>query len=147
MSVTRWIFECGLYYEYIFERNPDRNGGDSFWQADMRYSEIDILGSALPTVHLNGFKGARRTLKFTAITGNMMRTLQDFYRRSQMIRNCMDHTGSPDFFTPGLITSYGDHYFSCVIISFLPTYHPTYGSFPGTGEDTWDLEFTIIKVS
>ena len=136
MAVTRWIFDTGGQKEYQFPRNPDRNGGDTYWAYEFRYNEIDVLGSMLPTVHVDGFRGARRTLRFTAITGTMMRTLQTFYFSRAVIRNCRDHLYGQ---TPP---------FNCLIASFTPAIHPTLGnSFPGSGEDTWDLEMTLIRVS
>lgn len=135
MTVQRWVFDTGGAYEYTFPRNPDRYGGDTFWRYEMRNNEVDIVGASLPTIQTDGFMGARRTLRFTAITGTMFRTLQDFYLRMQVVENCKDHL-------------YG-HYssFNCFIESFVPAIHPTIGPFPGTGEDTYDLELTLIKMS
>lgn len=135
MTVTRWIFDYGGTYYYLFPRNPDRNGGDTYWVADSRSTEVDIIGSSLPYVQTDGFKGARRVVRFTAITGDMMRYLQDFYFRNTIISNCRDHLYPT---TPQ---------FSCYILSFSTTLHPTVGAFPGSGEDTWDLEMQLVRMS
>ncbi len=130
-AVTRWKFDNGGTYSYTFERNPDRQGGDSFWVYSPRLAEVDIIGANSPHIQIDGF-GARRTIKFTAITGNMMRNLQSFFLRKQIIQNCTDHlTASP---------------FSCFIISFTSTVHPTSGAFPGSGEDTYDVEMQIVMM-
>jgi len=133
-AVQRWIFDGGGPDEYTFPRNPDRYGGDTYWRYDMRSVEVDIVGASIPTIQVDGFRGARRTIKFTAITGSMMRTLERFYLNAKMITNCKDHL-------------YGTTIaFNCFIESFLPEIHATAGSFPGTTEDTWDLEMTLIRM-
>ena len=134
MTVTRWQFDVGGLYEYIFTRNPDREGGDTFWVLQPRMTEFDIIGSNFPNVQIDGFR-ATRTLRFSAITGNMMRTLRNFFQRKTIISNCRDHLYPT---TPG---------FSCFIVSFTPALHPTIGDFPGSGEDTYDLEMVIIRMS
>lgn len=136
MAVTRWILNTGLGSEYTFTRNPDRQGGDSFWEYQQRNSELDILGASLPTIQIDGFKGARRSLKFTAITGTMMRTLEALYLAKAEILNCRDHLYG--------ITA---DQFNCFILEFIPTIHPTIGTFPGSGEDTYDLSITLIRTS
>lgn len=135
MTVTRWIFDTGGTNQYIFERNPDRNGGDSYWVYAPRMSEVEIIGAKLPSVQTDGFSGAKRTIRFTSITGAMLRTLQDFYLRNETIDNCTDHLYNT---TPN---------FSCLITSFTPMIHPSNGNFPGSGEDTWDLEMTLLRLS
>ena len=64
-----------------------------------------------------------------------MRTLQKFYLNMEVIENCKDHLY-------GLTMP-----FNCFIESFIPVLHPTAGNFPGTAEDTWDLEMTLVKMS
>jgi hypothetical protein len=129
MVVTRWNFG-----EYMFSRNPDRNGGDTYWIYEQKLSEVDVIGSNTTRLQLDGFKGARRTLRFTAITGDMMRTLQFYYMAGETIPYCRDHLyPQTDFFT-------------CYILSFSSTPHPTIGGFPGSGEDTWDVEMTLLKM-
>ena len=135
MAVTRWIFDEGGANEYIFPRNPDRNGGDSFWKYEMRGNEVDIVGASIPTIQVDGFRGARRVLRFTAITGDMMRALQRFYLDARLIENCKDHL-------------YGTtSAFHCFMDNFTPNIHPTNGSFPGSAEDTWDLEISLVRMS
>lgn len=135
MSVTRWIFEYGGYYEYGFERNPDRRGGDTGWNYPVRGAEINILGANLTSYQIDGFSGGKRKLKFTAITGTMKRELEGFYLRGAIISNCSDH----------LYSIYGDN-FSCFITEFFPTIHPTIGDFPGSGEDSWDLNMSLLRM-
>lgn len=132
---TRWRLDIGGVYDYTFPRNPDRYGGDSYWVRDARLTEMDIIGSSTPTIQIDGFTGAKRILRFTAITGTMMRLLQDFYLRKQSISTCRDHLYPT---TPS---------FSCFVTSFTPILHPTTGSFPGSGEDTWDLEMTLLRLN
>ena len=133
MSVTRWIFNTGGSYHYEFPRNPDRGGGDTFWVSEPRLNEFSIIGSNSPNIQVDGVKSTR-TLRFTAITGNMMRTLQQFFLRKEIITSCTDHLypTSPEF--------------SCFISSFTPTIHPTRGTFPGSYEDTYDLEMVLIRM-
>lgn len=133
MSVVRWVFDYGGAYSYQFPRNPDRYS-DTGWQYESRVTEFEIIGANTPTLQFDGFRGARRRFNFTAISGAMMRILQDFYFRGSIISNCRDHL------YPTLSS------FNCFIINLVPTLHPTVGSFPGSGEDTWDLEMTIIKM-
>jgi len=137
MAVVYWVFEYGNANEYVFIRNPDRYGGDTYWVSQPRMQEIEVIGASLPSIQFDGFNGARRTLRFTAIHGDMMRELQGFYYAGETIHNCRDHlydTGnSPEF--------------SCFIESFTPTIHPTHGDFPGSGEDTYDLEMVLIKMN
>lgn len=135
MPITRWILNYNGI-PYTFERNPDRSGGDTGWSYQQRNSEIDIIGASLPTLQIDGFKGAIRQLRFTAITGNMMRALQAYYLTAAEITGCRDHLY-------GLIAVE----FSCVIVDFKPTIHPTTGTFPGSGEDTYDLEVTLLKTA
>lgn len=134
-DVIRWRFDAGGSYDYTFARNPDRYGGDTFWSRETRMSELNVIGSNTPTIQVDGFKGARRTIRFTAITGTMMRVLRDFYYRTAVIYNCFDHlyptTSS----------------FDCFITSFIATIHPTIGNFPGSGEDTYDVEMVLLKMS
>lgn len=134
MAVQRWVFDSGGPNEYLFPRNPDRNGGDTYWHYEMRNVEIDIVGASLPTMQVDGFRGARRTLRFTAITGTMMRTLQKFYLSAATVENCKDHLYG--------ITSA----FNCFIESFTPEIHATAGDFPGSAEDTWDLEVVLVRM-
>jgi len=134
MSVIRWILDSGGSSHYEFPRNPDRSGGDTFWTSEPRSSEFDIIGSNAPNIQIDGFRSSR-TLRFTAITGTMMRTLQQFFLRREIIRNCTDHLYpiSPQF--------------SCFIISFNPIIRPVMGTFPGSEEDTYDLEMTLVRMS
>ena len=134
-TITRWKFEIGGTNYYLFPRNPDRYGGDTYWNYESRHTELDVIGAATPTIQVHGFRGARRAIRFTAIPGYMMRVLQDFYLRHITIRNCRDHLypDSPQF--------------GCFVESFSPNVHPTVGNFPGTGEDTWDLEIELLRVA
>ena len=93
-----------------------------------------MIGSNAPHIQVDGFR-ARRTIRFTAIPGYMMRTLQGFFQRHETIENCRDHLypTSPVF--------------SCFIAGFTPVIHPTAGDFPGTGEDTYDLEMILIRMN
>lgn len=135
MTVQRWVFDEGGPNEYTFPRNPDRYGGDTFWRYELRGNEVDIIGASLPTIQADGFRGARRVVSFTAITGTMMRTLQRFYLNMEVIENCKDHL-------------YGSTIaFNCFIEGFVPAIHPVAGNFPGTTEDTWDLEMTLVRMS
>lgn len=136
MTVIRWKFDYGGTYEYSFPRNPDRYGGDSYWQRETRISEWSVINASRPNIQIDSFAGARRTLRFTSITGDMLRTLEGFYLRRQIIRNCTDHFVG---------TFYS--YFNCLIVEFTQSINPSTGSFPGSGEDTWDLEMVIIKVN
>jgi hypothetical protein len=131
MTVTYWKFDVGGTYSYTFPRNPDRNGGDSYWVREIRMSELSVIGSSKPYIQVDGFNAARRNIKFTAITGTMMRTLQTFYSRYQPIYNCLDHLGNG---------------FNCMIVNFNSTIHPTIGTFPGSGEDTYDLDMTLLRL-
>lgn len=135
-SVIYWVFDYNGTNHYQFPRNPDRYGGDTYWSYEMRYSEMDVIGSATPTVQYGGFRGATRTIRFTAITGSMMRTLQKFYMRGSTVSHCRDH----------LYESEVSPEFSCLVIDFRPEIHPTMGNFPGSGEDTFDLEMTLMRV-
>ena len=135
MTVQRWVFDEGGPNGYTFPRNPDRYGGDTYWSYQMRANEVDIIGASLPTIQADGFRGARRVIRFTAITGDMMRALQRFYLNMEVIENCKDHL-------------YGSTIaFNCFIEGFTPVIHPTAGSFPGTTEDTYDLEITLVRMS
>ena len=96
--------------------------------------EFEIIGSNVPHIQVDGFT-ARRTLRFTAITGTMMRTLRNFFHRAQVINNCSDHLYNTT------------QQFSCFIVAFTPTIHPTIGNFPGSGEDTYDLEMAIVQMN
>lgn len=133
-DVVRWIFDNDGIYSYEFPRNPDRNGGDTFWVSQPRLNEFDIIGSNAPNIQVDGFRSSR-TIRFTAITGTMMRTLQQFFLRKMIISNCRDHLypTSPQF--------------DCFIISFNPVVRPTIGVFPGSGEDTYDLEMVLVRMS
>jgi len=133
-AITRWFFDYGGGNQYSFPRNPDRNGGDTSWIYEPKLSTFDIVGANAPTFQIDGFSGARRVLKFTAITGTMTRALQDFFLRKEIISGCRDH----------LYPTHAE--FSCFVISFNTTIHPTIGDFPGSGEDTYDVEMTIIKM-
>ena len=134
-DVVRWKFDTSGLHDYTFERNPDRAGGDTFWSRESRMSELDVIGGNIPTIQVDGFKGARRTIHFTAITGNMMRVLRDFYYRTEIIYNCSDHL----YPTTSL--------FHCFITSFISTIHPTMGDFPGSGEDTYDVEMVLLRMN
>jgi hypothetical protein len=134
MAVTRWYFEYGGSYQYLFIRNPDRYGGDTGWVYEPRLSEMEIIGASQAFIQVDGFMGARRTIKFTAITGTMTRTLENFFLRKQIIYNCRDHL-------------YPTHpQFNCFIMSFTQQAHPTSSDFPGSGEDTYDVEMTLVKM-
>jgi len=134
VTVTRWKFDIGGSYEYNFPRNPNRYGGDSGWQYEPRMAEMEVIGSNQPYIQIDGFSGARRTIRFTAVTGTMARKLQDFFLRKAIIYNCRDHL-------------YPTHaQFNCFIISFSQQVRPTTGSFPGSGEDTYDVEMTLTKM-
>ena len=135
MSVVRWRFDFGGLYDYTFTRNPDRGGGDSYWMYEPRMSELHVIGANLPNIQVDGFRGARRSIRFTAITGTMMRTLQNFYLRESIIHNCRDHLYSTT------------DQFSCFVESFSSSIHPTIGTFPGSGEDTYDVEMTMIRMA
>lgn len=133
-TVTRWIFDNDGTYIYTFPRNPNRYGGDSGWQYEPRMSEMDVIGANQPSIQIDGFSGARRTIRFAAITGTMTRRLQDFFLRKEIIYDCRDHL-------------YPTHLqFNCFIISFSQQVHPTTGNFPGSGEDTYDVEMTLVKM-
>jgi len=135
MSVTRWIFGYGTSTQYTFSRNPDRYGGDTGWLYEPKMTMFDIIGANAPAIQIDGFNGAQRVIKFTAITGTMTRTLQDFFLRKEIVNGCRDHL-------------YPTHpAFSCFITNFVTSVHPTSGSFPGSGEDTYDVEITLIKMS
>lgn len=135
MSVIRWRFDIGGTYDYTFPRNPNRYGGDSFWRHDVRMSEVDVIGANTTTIQVDGFRGAKRDISFTAITGSMMRTLQNFYLRTAVIPSCTDHLYPT---TP---------MFDCFITSFTAAIRPTMGNFPGSEEDTYDIEMTLIRMS
>jgi len=133
-TVIRWKFDVGGDNEYTFPRNPDRYGGDSGWIYEPRMAELEIIGANTPNIQIDGFHGARRTISFTAITGTMTRKLRDFYLRKQIIYNCRDHL-------------YPTHpAFNCFIIAMVANVHPTTGTFPGSGEDTYDVEITLVKM-
>lgn len=132
-NVIRWIFDNGGIYHYLFPRNPDRHGGDTFWVSEPRANEFDMIGSNAPSIQVDGVRSSR-TIRFSAITGTMVRTLQQFFLRNAVIHNCRDHLypTSPQF--------------SCFIMSFNPTIRPTSGLFPGSGEDTYDLEMVLVRM-
>ena len=133
-AVTRWKFDIGGTYNYEFPRNPDRYGGDSGWGYEPRMSEMAVVGANQPYIQIDGFSGARRTVRFTAVTGTISRKLQDFFLRKEIIYNCRDHL-------------YPTHaQFNCFVLSFIQTVRPTTGSFPGSGEDTYDVEMTLVKM-
>jgi len=134
VDVNRWAFGIGTGYQYFFSRNPNRYGGDTDWVYEPRLTVMDIVGSNQSSIQIDGFKGARRTLRFTAITGTMKDALKEFFLRKQIIYECWDHR-FPD-----------TDAFNCFIISFAAQYHPTIGNFPGSGENTYDLEMTLIKM-
>ena len=113
MSIIRWRFDFGGTYDYTFPRNPDSGGGDSYWMYEPRMSELYVIGANLPNIQIDGFRGARRSIRFTAITGDMMRTLQNFYLREAVIHNCRDHLYPTT------------DQFSCFIESFSSNIHPT----------------------
>ena len=129
MSVTRWVFDVGGSFQYTFAQNPDRSGGDSFWEFPLRSAEVEVLGSDQARLQLDGVNGAKRQLSFTGISGSMMRTLQDFYLRKAQINNCRDHLYST---TPQ---------FNCYILSFKPTIRPSLFN-----EDFWALQMVLIKI-
>lgn len=131
-TVVRWRFDIGGSYEYTFLRNPNRYGGDTGWQYEPRMSDMEVIGSNQPYIQIDGFSGATRTVRFTAITGSMTRRLRDFFLRKAIIYNCLDH----------LLLGY----FNCFIVSFSQQVRPTTGNFPGSGEDTYDVEMTLIKM-
>ena len=133
MAVTRWKFDIGGSNDYEFTRNPDRGGGDTYWILEPRMNEFDIIGSNAPNIQIDGFR-SRRTLRWTAITGTMLRTLRNFFQRKTVITNCRDHLYPTST------------QFNCFIVSFIPAFHPTTGEFPGSGEDTYDLEMIIIRM-
>jgi hypothetical protein len=133
-DVTRWRFDASGIYDYTFARNPDRAGGDTFWTREPRMTENEVIGSNTPNIQVDGFSGAKRTIRFTAITGSMTRVLQNFYLRTALIQNCSDHLYPT--------TSK----FSCFISGFASAIHPTTGSCPGSGEDTYDVEMVLIKM-
>ncbi len=129
-----WRFDTGGTYDYTFARNPDRIGGDTGWQYEPRMAEMEIVGANQSYVQIDGFMGARRTIRFTAITGTMSRTIENFFLRKQIIYNCTDHL-------------YPTHpSFACFIVAFTRQFHPTVGDFPGSGEDTFDVEVTLVKM-
>lgn len=130
-SVTRWVFDSGGAYQYNFPRNPDRAGGDSGWTFDPKMNLLSVLGANSPNIQIDGFNGAHRTVRFTAITGSMMRKLREFFIRQQIIYNCTDHLSNE---------------FDCFITSMNASFHPTTGTFPGSGEDTYDVEVQLIKM-
>jgi len=134
MEVTRWRFDIGGTYDYTFPRNPDRYGGDSYWRYEPRMTELDVIGASVPSIQVDGFRGARRTLRFTAVTGTMMRTLQNFFLRKQIVNNCRDHLYPT---TPQ---------FGCFVAAFVAAVRPTIGTFPSSGEDTYDVEMTLIRM-
>ena len=138
MSVQRWTLKHHTSSEvpYTFPRNPDREGGDSYWSRQIRLNEVDLVGSSIPIIQVDGFRGARRSLKFTAIPGSMMRKLQDFYLSSSLL------DGTDHLFG----TSQDNTTFVCFIESFTPNLHPTIGNFPGSLEDTWDVSISLIKM-
>jgi len=128
-AIIRWKFD-----EYTFPRNPNRDGGDSGWQSEPRMSEMEVIGSNQSYIQIDGFSGARRTIRFSAITGTMTRKLQDFFLRKEIIYNCRDHL-------------YPTHpQFSCFVVSFSQQVRPTVGNFPGSGEDTYDVEVILVKM-
>lgn len=133
-TVTRWIFDYGGSYQYFFPRNPDRFGGDTGWMYDPKLNLLDVIGANIPTIQIDGFSGAHRTVRFTAITGTMMRRLQDFFLRKSIIYNCRDHLYSTTA------------QFNCFISAMTTSIHPTSGDFPGSGEDTYDIELSLIKM-
>jgi hypothetical protein len=133
MTVTRWFLEYGGTYQYEFPRNPDRYGGDTDWVFEPRFTELAVIGANRPNIQIDGVAG-RRTISFTAITGNMMRRLRDFFLRETIIYNCRDHLYPT---TPT---------FNCFIASFTSTLHPTFGDFPGSVEDTYDVGMTLVKM-
>jgi hypothetical protein len=125
MTVTRWKFDYGGTREYYFPRNPDRYGGDSYWQKEPRMSELDIVGASQSNIQIDGFRSGKRTLRFTSISGQMMRKLQDFYSAKLAISNCYDHLSNK---------------FNCMIIEFVSVLHPSLST-----EDLWDLEMILIR--
>ena len=134
MAVIRWKLDIGGSDEYEFPRNPDRYGGDSGWQYEPRMSEMEVIGSNQPRIQIDGFQGARRILRFTAITGTMTRKLQDFFLRRAIVYSCRDHL-------------YPTHaQFNCFVTSFSQQIRPTMGDFPGSGEDTYDVEMVLVKM-
>lgn len=132
-EVIRWVFDTGGFHHYLFIRNPDRYGGDTFWVSEPRSTEFDIISSNSPNIQIDGFRSSR-TIRFSAITGTMTRTLQQFFLRREIILNCTDHLypTSPKF--------------NCFIVSFTPNIRPTSGLFPGSGEDTYDLEMVLVRM-
>ena len=134
-DVVRWILDYGGQHEYRFPRNPDKPGGDTYWKRELRGTEINVLGSNLPMYFVDGFNGAKRDLHFSAIKGSMMRVLEQFYFRQAVIENCTDHL------YPTTTK------FSCMIIDFHARFRPVHGTFPGSYEDTWDLDMTLLRMS
>ncbi len=135
-TTTRWVFEAGnSSKEYVFPRNPNRYGGDSYWEYDLRMSELDIIGSSQSNIQIDGIRSGKRTLRFTFISGTMYRKLQDFYKSGLQINNCKDH----------LWTSTGvggTTTFKCVIVGFSGNIHPSLGD-----EDNYDLEMVLLRVN
>jgi len=130
-TVTRWIFEYGNSdKEYNFPRNPDRLGGDSYWNIAPKMTELDVIGASQSNIQIDGFSSGRRVIRFTAIAGTMMRKLQDFYLAKAVISNCRDHLYDT---TPQ---------FSCFIVGFIPMIHPSLST-----EDLWDLEMTLVRTN
>jgi hypothetical protein len=138
------MFDKGGEYVYIFERNPDRHGGDTGWKYILRYSQFNPIGGSFPNIHSDGFNGAIRTLRFTAVSGIMKRKLEAFYRRRAVINGCRDHLHGTFDETETRVTDM----FSVFITDFSASPHPVNAnSFPYTGEDTWDIEMTMMRVS
>ena len=128
-TVTRWVFDTGGAYAYTFARNPDRSGGDSGWKYSSKQSPVPLIGANRDNLQLDGIGSPTRDLKFTGVPGTMMRTLQDFYFRQQVILNCKDHRYS---YTSA---------FNCVIVNFTANWHPSLWD-----EDVWDIQMTLYKV-
>lgn len=135
MTIIRWRLDVGGTYDYTFPRNPDRHGGDNGWTYEPRMSDLYPISSNTPLIQVDGFRGARRNIKFSAITGDMVRTLQNFYLRAQIIYNCRDHL------YPTTLQ------FDMFIDSFSSSFRPVYGVFPGSDEDTYDVEMTMIRIN
>lgn len=132
MAVQRWRLDDGGTYQYDFTRNPDRNGGDTGWEYPLRYEELSVVGSDLPTIHVGGLKGARRRIKFSALDGTMKRTLEAFYKRKLIVSSCWDHLG----------TTHGPNWqFDIFITSFRASFRPSLSS-----EDLWDVEMEMIRM-
>jgi len=127
-QVQRWIFDQGGSNWYTFARNPDRVGGDTGWTYESKLAQLEVIGSNRSRIQLDGFRSAVRSIRFTALSGAQMRTLQSFYLRGVRIDTCYDHLWNEQF--------------SCFITGFQATFHPTIGN-----EDLYDVEMSLLRMS